>query len=160
MAMTVEDRQLPTICPSQRSPMSVRIGPTLFSSIVEHALADAPLECCGLLLGIIHADTVMIERVQPAINVHPSDRTQAYEIEPTVTFSALRSGMNGGLSLVGFYHSHPDGSTAPSSVDLAGAWQEKLYLILGVRNGEVVGATAWRLANAAEQFSAVELTVS
>ena len=50
-----------------------------------------------------------------------------------------------GLTLIGFYHSHPDHPAVPSSVDLEHAWPNLHYLILSVREGRAETARTWRL---------------
>jgi len=45
--------------------------------------------------------------------------------------------------IVGFYHSHPSGSAAPSPLDRRLAWPAMVYLILAIRHGRVTRVMAW-----------------
>lgn len=81
------------------------------------ARADASdEEVCGLLLG--RSDRVT--RARPCRNV-AADPGRSFEIDPAQLIAALRAERDGGPRVVGCYHSHPSGSSAPSFRDAAGA---------------------------------------
>ncbi len=109
---------------------------TQFSSqIIQTLLAEArsahPLECCGILLG---TDDVIAEAVR-AKNVHPNPETH-FEIDPQTLINAHRSARNGGLAILGYYHSHPRGQAEPSETDKAMAHGDgAIWAIIGA--GEV-----------------------
>jgi proteasome lid subunit RPN8/RPN11 len=86
-----------------------------------------PRECCGLLLGA--ADDV-VEAVSSANLASDPNR---FLIDPAAHFSARREARRRGLSVVGFYHSHPHSPPQPSPADKADAsYDEHLYLIIGL----------------------------
>ena len=93
--------------------MKVRRG--ALDAIVGHALAEAPLECCGLLIG----DEASIEGTHPAENLRRS-RT-AYQVAPADHFSAIRAARAEGRRVIGAYHSHPASPARPSATDVAEA---------------------------------------
>lgn len=131
--------------------MTIHIGPALLRSIVESATASMPHECCGILLGRVADEHVVVECVRPADNVWPGDRRRRFEIDPHAVFEALRTARHGGPQVVGFYHSHPDGSFRPSRFDRELAWPEKAYLIVGIGKPDspssrqnVTGIRCWR----------------
>ncbi len=78
-----------------------------------------PRECCGILLG--HGNTITTAR--PAANVHPAPQTH-FEIDPQALVDAHRAARSGGPQVLGYYHSHPTGSTEPSATDRAQAAQD------------------------------------
>ena len=92
----------------------------LTSGTIATLLAEAerahPRECCGLLLG----SGGRVALVQPAANVHPQPE-QHFEIDPQALISAHRAARAGGLELLGYYHSHPNGRAEPSADDRAQA---------------------------------------
>jgi [CysO sulfur-carrier protein]-S-L-cysteine hydrolase len=56
-----------------------------------------------------------------------------YLVDPEAHFSARREARAGGLSVVGFYHSHPHSIPAPSPTDVSEAsYPGHLYLIVGL----------------------------
>lgn len=117
--------------------------------VLEAVLADARLtperERCGLLLG--EADRVL--DWAPAANVHPLPERH-FELDPAVLIAAeRRARMDGGLAVLGHYHSHPNGPAAPSASDADAAMPDgRLWLIV---NGE--GFALWRSISADGAFN-------
>jgi len=98
-------------------------------------LQDAPHECCGLLLGAGNT----IEQAVPTANVSPTPRTH-FEIDPQALVDAHRAARAGGPQVLGYYHSHPAGPSAPSATDQAQAGGDgRVWAIAG---GD--GITFWR----------------
>ena len=89
------------------------------------------VEVCGLLLGLGER----VEAVEPAPNIAGSPAV-AFEVDPAALCRASRRQRSGGPELLGYYHSHPGGSAAPSVRDAEGAAPDgKLWLI--VAGGEI-----------------------
>ena len=126
--------------------MTISIASDLLDRIGQHAAAAVPEECCGILFGRIAGERRIVERIRPADNVWSGDRRKRYQIDPGATFEALRGVRHGDPPVLGFYHSHPDGSAVPSKYDRESAWPGKSYVIGAVRDGGVVGVRSWRLA--------------
>lgn len=104
-------------------------------ALIAHARAEAPRECCGLLIG----QPGLIERIVPATNVRASETT--YLIDPRDHFAAIRAARADGLSVIGGYHSHPRSTPLPSAADLAeSAGEDFLYVIAAPAD-----RGAWRL---------------
>jgi proteasome lid subunit RPN8/RPN11 len=85
-----------------------------------------PLECCGLLVG---SAAHIIEAVRsPNIAGDPARR---FLVDPRTHIEALRHARVLGLSIAGFYHSHPLSEPEPSATDLEEAtYPDHLYLIV------------------------------
>ncbi|MEP6264294.1 MAG: M67 family metallopeptidase [Erythrobacter sp.] len=103
----------------------------LTSDVMEQMLAAAtaahPQECCGLLLG----SGVQITQSQPARNVHQAPETH-FEIDPQTLVDAHRAARDGGLQVLGYYHSHPTGALLPSPTDRAmAAGDGRIWAIVG-----------------------------
>jgi proteasome lid subunit RPN8/RPN11 len=96
--------------------------------IVDDARGRAPEECCGMLLGAGER----IEDAHPARNV--ADRPAArFVIDPRDHFAAIRESRSRGLSVIGFYHSHPRSAAVPSETDRAeAAYPGHLFLIVSL----------------------------
>jgi len=135
------------------------IGRGLLAGLERQALSTAPEECCGLLIGHTAGPLVIVEEARCSPNVHPGDRTRRYEIDPETAFETLWELRGTARQVVGFYHSHPVGTIAPSAADAEGAWLDKVYLILGVRDGAVTGAAAWRMRDECGDFEPVVLRI-
>jgi desampylase len=94
--------------------MDLELTSGVNATLRKEAMRAHPLECCGLLLG----QGARIERAVPCANIHP-DPVRHFEIDPVALIAAHRAARNGGLQVLGHYHSHPNGRTGPSDEDLA-----------------------------------------
>lgn len=121
------------------------IGSQPLRSIERCAVASIPFECCGILIGRVDASGRQVETILSTPNVYDGDRRRRYEIDPKTAFDAFRDARRDHREVIGFYHSHPDGTTHPSSVDLRTAWPGKSYLIVAVRGDRVVDVRSWFL---------------
>jgi proteasome lid subunit RPN8/RPN11 len=119
--------------------MPIRIA--VLDALVEHAREDAPLECCGLLIG---GPTVVDECVRTR-NLRQSET--AYLIDPSQHFAAIRRARSAGRVIAGAYHSHPRSPAVPSPTDLAEAQDvELLYVIVSLANPGAPDVRGYRLA--------------
>lgn len=94
--------------------MDIEVTSGTFATLREEAERAYPRECCGLLLG----QRNRVALAQPAANVHP-DPLRHFEIDPAALIAAHRAQRAGGLELIGYYHSHPNGRAEPSAEDIA-----------------------------------------
>lgn len=121
-----------------------------------HAASTYPEECCGFLLGVAAGSkkgaAVHVHRVLPARNEHPDRRDCRFLIAPETVLAAGREARGVGLEVVGYYHSHTDGSAAPSEHDLRDAWPATSYLIVPVDEGGAGPPRSWRLDEEGEAF--------
>lgn len=92
--------------------MDLEVTSGAMATLLEEAARAAPAECCGLLLG--RGGKVLEAR--PAANV-AEDPLRHFEIDPAALFAAHRAAREGGLELLGYYHSHPNGHLLPSATD-------------------------------------------
>jgi proteasome lid subunit RPN8/RPN11 len=111
----------------------VRISPSVVADMVAHARAEAPRECCGLLIG--KGESVV--RSVRARNL--AAQATRYLIDPEDHFAAIRSARTEGLEVIGAYHSHPSSAPVPSATDIAEAnsGSDFLYVIVSLVGDEV-----------------------
>lgn len=92
-------------------------------------------ECCGILRG----EGDRVSALELAQNV-AADPTRHFEIDPAALFSAAKDVRSGGIPVLGFFHSHPNGMAVPSPTDIAQAAPDKhIWLIIAA--GAI---TAWQ----------------
>jgi proteasome lid subunit RPN8/RPN11 len=104
----------------------VTVSRAVHDTVVSHARAAAPDECCGLLLGT----DASIDQAVPAANIAAAPRSR-FLIDPKDHIDARRAARARGLEVVGFYHSHPRSSAGPSQTDIAeAAYPDHLHLIV------------------------------
>jgi desampylase len=92
--------------------MEIEVTSGTMATLLEEARLAHPRECCGLLLGKGHR----LALARPAANVHP-DPERHFEIDPKALIAAHRAMRAGGLEILGYYHSHPNGHAEPSATD-------------------------------------------
>lgn len=101
--------------------------------MVGHALAEYPLEACGLLIGHYGAGAAV--SAYPCRNAAASARV--YSVEPADYLAADKLATSSGLDIVGVYHSHTHSGPFPSPTDVANApdpgW---LYALVSLREAE------------------------
>ena len=78
------------------------------------------------------------------LDLRRNDVTTLVAVDPQTAFEAFRDARTCGKQVLGFYHSHPDGTSAPSAYDRETVWPCKSYLIVAVAEAHVVGVRAWR----------------
>jgi [CysO sulfur-carrier protein]-S-L-cysteine hydrolase len=119
--------------------MELAISRDALEAVIAHARADAPRECCGLLVG--NPGTVREAVVARNIAAEPT----RFLINPQDHINTLRAARQRGLEIVGFYHSHPHTAALPSERDRAEAsYPDHLYLIVSLAV-EPVDARLFRL---------------
>ncbi len=119
--------------------MPFEVSSAAIAEMLAQARQAHPCECCGLLLGGDEA----IAAILPARNVHPEPHRH-FEIDPQALIDAHRTARAGGPRVVGCYHSHPDGSAAPSATDRAMAARDgAIWAVIAA--GRV---TLWRSGDA------------
>jgi proteasome lid subunit RPN8/RPN11 len=122
-------------------------------AIGRHAVRTYPEECCGFLLGEERGGTTRVVRVVPAANERQDSRHNRFVMSPETVLAAHKEARAAGLSVVGYYHSHPDHPAEPSEFDREHAWPGLSYLIVSVRHGQVDRARSWRLRDDRERFA-------
>lgn len=129
--------------------------------------AAYPREACGLLAGFHRADgDIVVTRVAPSKNVAEPAQHDRFEIDPELRLRLMRElraaapdALPGaGQSIIGHYHSHPDGTARPSATDLSMAWEPDLvWLITAVVDGQAVQSTAHLLSEGGTRFNDIGL---
>jgi [CysO sulfur-carrier protein]-S-L-cysteine hydrolase len=123
----------------------VVIGPEVRSALAEHADAEAPNECCGL---VVLRDGIA-ERYVPGRNAAASPYRFELEVDPEAWFLE-----DEGYELAVF-HSHLASPPRPSRTDVEniGLWEGRPYVILDARTRDLA---AWRIADG--RVEALELS--
>lgn len=124
------------------------LGPGVRQAIEAHGRDTYPHECCGALLG--DGDTVVA--THPLANVTTEGPRRRFRIDDKDYLQSERQASAAGLSLLGFYHSHPDHPAVPSQYDLDHAFPTFVYPIVSVVGGEAVALRAWMLRDDRSAF--------
>lgn len=129
--------------------VALEISPAVLADLETYAKGAYPEECCGMLVGILgDADSRLagkVTAVWPAENTDPGDRSKGYVISPEDLLQAYKRVRSRGDAVIGYYHSHPGESAAPSGRDLVEAAPGVSYLIVAVADKKVLECRSWRL---------------
>ncbi len=133
--------------------MSVlRISRAIYEAIRAHGEEMYPHECCGALLGRATPDGWRIEASVKAGNTRTDSPENRYQIAPGELVKIEREARRQGLSIGGFYHSHPDHPARWSQTDFAEAhWLGCSYVITAVAQGMAKVTNSFLLAGTTEE---------
>ena len=125
-----------------------------------------PEESCGLLLGTRRAGgQIVVKQAISTANVAAlAERRHRYAIEPRLMLEWERIAEASGLSIVGFFHSHPDHAPKPSATDGALAWPTYVYLIVGIVGRDrdrplASGMAAWTFDEPSSSFRELPIEI-
>jgi proteasome lid subunit RPN8/RPN11 len=133
--------------------MSVlRMNRAVYAAIRAHGEETYPHECCGALLGRSTAEGWQIEAAVKAGNTRTDSAHNRYQIAPVELVKIEREARKNGLSIGGFYHSHPDHPAQWSQTDFAEAhWLGCSYVITEVAAGKAAVTNSFFLAGMTEE---------
>jgi proteasome lid subunit RPN8/RPN11 len=98
--------------------------------MLDHARRERPRECCGLLVGTAGRVTAAV----PMRNL-ARGRTR-YRVDPAghIALQRVLRVIEPKASILGVYHSHPNGPATPSETDIAEAlYPDWIHVIVGLR---------------------------
>jgi proteasome lid subunit RPN8/RPN11 len=100
-----------------------------------HASESYREEACGVLYGRLESNAKRVVRATPMVNSRTDERHRRFIVTADDYRLAEAEAARSGLTLLGFYHSHPDHPAYPSRYDLEHAFPFFSYVILGVDEG-------------------------
>jgi len=133
--------------------MSVlRLTRAVYGAIRADGEETYPHECCGALLGRPASGGWQVEASVKAGNTRTDSAHNRYQIAPAELVKIERRARSQGLSIAGFYHSHPDHPAQWSQTDFAEAhWLGCSYVITAVAQGKATVTNSFLLAGATEE---------
>ena len=121
----------------------MKITDAQLKQIYDHAKETYPHECFGFLVGTYDAGG-LVHRAVRGTNLN-TDRADRFEMDPKEFIGVEKQADNEGLTIIGFYHSHPDWPAIPSQTDITWAWEGSYYLIASVHEGRPFNTGVWSL---------------
>lgn len=142
--------------------MSLVLTPAQAEQIEREGSAAYPNECCGAMLGkdVKNGDRVrrIVQRLAKLTNSFATDEQyHRFSLDPKELMRLEKESAGSGLSVLGFYHSHPDHPAKPSETDRKNAWPFYSYVIVAIAKGKPVDMTSWQLVESTEQFTSEEI---
>jgi [CysO sulfur-carrier protein]-S-L-cysteine hydrolase len=109
----------------------MRIPRPLVDEVIDHARADAPIECCGMIASR-GGEAVKVYRASNAAR-----SPLRYEIDGAEQYRIQMEIEDSGLDLGVIYHSHTRTEPYPSQTDINLAfYPEAVYLIVGLASNQ------------------------
>jgi proteasome lid subunit RPN8/RPN11 len=140
-------------------PLHIAVHEAMLKKMQEHARQTYPEECCGLILGTEYEDGAReIVDILEITNARVDNRARRFLVTPDDYRYAEQQARNQHLSLLGWYHSHPDHPAQPSAFDREHAMPWFSYVIVSVMHGKAETVRSWRLSD--DRLSYNEETVS
>ena len=128
----------------------IQLRAAVRDDVLAHARAEAPRECCGLLVG----RGALVQECVRSRNIDPDPNR--YEVDPLLHIATSRRLRGSGREIVGAYHSHPHSTPLPSESDRAEAYyRDFIWMIVSLAVPERAALAAYRLTG--EKI--VELTI-
>lgn len=141
--------------------MLVQISGELRQRVFDQMEATYPNEGGGFLLGEYADDAVTVRDIIQVQNVFAvEEQHHRYAMTPQDWMRLEDQADERGLSLIGYYHSHPDSQARPSEYDREHALPNFIYIITSVAMGRAADIRAWRLQADRGRFNELQLRVS
>ena len=154
----------------------LRLSVEQLDAIHRHAARDYPAECCGVLLGQDAGEVKHVAEVAALANLRREPQRAAefvpledpgresernrYLIDPREQLRVEKDARTRGLTVLGYYHSHPDHPPRPSEYDREHAWPWYSYLIVAVDHGIAGDSRSWVLSEDGSVFQLEQLDVT
>jgi proteasome lid subunit RPN8/RPN11 len=121
----------------------IRIEDGAWAVMADHAKACFPRECCGILLGTVDGTARTATVSIPCRNAYEGDQKDRFLLDPKDQVTAERRARESGLSVLGFFHSHPNEESYFSATDLMNSWPWYSNVVMSVKDGAVAYARSF-----------------
>ncbi|MBZ0288647.1 MAG: M67 family metallopeptidase [Anaerolineae bacterium] len=140
--------------------MTVNLTQALQAHIFAQMEATYPNEGGGFLLGSLSGEVVdVVDTIQIENIFEQAEQYHRYAMTPQDWARLEDQADARGLTLIGYYHSHPDSPAIPSVYDRDHALPNFTYIITSVQGGKAVDMRVWRLRPDRTQFDADTLSI-
>jgi proteasome lid subunit RPN8/RPN11 len=140
--------------------MAIKLNSALQQRIFQQMEGTFPNEGGGFLLGTKQGDDTLIADVIQVENVFETEEQyHRYAMTPQNWMKMEDEADARGLTLVGYYHSHPNHVAIPSEFDREHALPNFVYIITSVMQGKAVEMLVWELTHDRSRFDARTLEI-
>jgi proteasome lid subunit RPN8/RPN11 len=140
--------------------MAIKLTQALQQRIFQQMEGTFPNEGGGFLLGTKQSEDVLISDVIQVENVfETAEQYHRYAMTPQNWMKMEDEADARGLTLVGYYHSHPNHVAIPSEFDREHALPNFVYIITSVMQGKAVEMLVWELTHDRSRFDARTLEI-
>jgi len=148
----------------------MRFSPHSVAAVYKQAVAEYPVECCGIVTG--RAD---VQRVHPLINIqdrlhaedpqtNPRDSRNAYAVDRKEVERIICESARANETVLAFYHSHIDCDAYFSQMDKEvqtvfgePEFPDAVHVVVSVREGKIHEIKGYRWDGTKQDFVNVEV---
>lgn len=118
--------------------MKLVLPAELKARLEDEAEAALPNECCGLLIGGRTDSVIQVQELVPSENL-AADPAQTFEVDMRLRLRLQKELRDTDMSVIGHYHSHPNGRVGLSATDKSLAWEDQMvWLIIAVTTDDYI----------------------
>ena len=129
-------------------------------SVKNHLRGTFPNEGGGFLVGHLNGDIRTVTEVHHVENVFEEEEQFHRFLAESGAYENIEDDADSrGLSLLGYYHSHPSSPAIPSEFDRVHAWPFFAYLILSVHENNIPEVRLWELSQDRSTFTEESLEI-
>jgi proteasome lid subunit RPN8/RPN11 len=114
----------------------IEITKEAWQTMVEHAEAIYPNECCGAMLGTTVDGKKNVTKAIKLRNSFSGSQGARYELKPEDLLEADRAAREQKLDVIGIFHSHPDCDAYFSETDLKNSCPWYSFVVLSIKGGK------------------------
>lgn len=131
--------------------MTLRLASSFVEEMIEHALEDAPNECCGIIAG----KDGKAEKLFRAKNAEASP--YRYKVDDKDLFRIYRECSDNEWDFLAIYHSHTASEAYPSPTDVRLAfWPDAYYVLVSTKEPGPPVVRAFRITDGEIQEEPIE----
>lgn len=139
----------------------IKLNEIILDQIKYEAITCYPSECCGLLVGHNHNYQDTITRIIPTKNILRAQGNDCFEIDPQDRITLERELRGAKDSIIGHFHSHPNGTHTPSKRDLDLAFEpEMIWLIVSIIDGKFNDLATYRLDKNKQRYTKLSFEIT
>jgi proteasome lid subunit RPN8/RPN11 len=113
----------------------IKVERAAWETMVAHAQATFPNECCGAMFGKIDGANKIVSAAVPMENAYKGAQEDRYELRPEDLLAADKKARAEGLDMIGIFHSHPDCDAYFSKTDLENSCPWYSFIVLSIKGG-------------------------
>lgn len=138
--------------------MKLIIPQAIHAELRAHLEGNFPNEGGGFLIGQLADGQRHVTEIRLEANTFATEEQYHRYLMEQGAFQAAEDYADAnGLTLLGYFHSHPDHPAIPSEFDRVHALPNFAYLIVSVRGGVGAESLAWELAQDRGSFAPLDL---
>jgi [CysO sulfur-carrier protein]-S-L-cysteine hydrolase len=142
-------------CAAYLMVMTLHIPEAMYEEMVQHARAELPNECVGMLIGTKAGSAGQVHEYLPLVNELQSPTR--FFTEPRSMLRAEKRCRERKLDVLAIFHSHPTSQPIPSRYDVADHYSSEVMCLIISLEKETIALEGWWIREG--QFSKADVVI-